>query len=209
MRERVWIHNPAMNLLAPENLARIREALAAGLIFGYRYRAHSGMGPNHWMARDFAEFQREIAQAKPADYYVIWSLPALLGQGVALEAASYDEQPEHGASLLPAGQIQALERYLSDPTREFFGVFFDADRRPEVWTGNDLDGPETVTEYAEWYNRPGGEGYVFPFCSDWMHPGPDGFLISTSERPTIERPEYWLLEAQYPNEAGEVLEKHV
>ena len=25
---------------------------------------------------------------------------------------------------------------------------------------------------------------------------------------TIERPEYWLLEAQYPNERGEVLEKH-
>ena len=208
MREPVWIHNPAMNLLAPENLARIRQALAVGPIFGYWYRAHSGMGPNYWMARDIAEFELEIAQAKPADYYVIWSLPALLAKGVALAAARYDEQAEHGASLLPAQQMRAVKRHLIVPTREYFGVFFDADRGPEVWV-HDADGLENVLEYAEWYNKPGGEGYVFPFHSDWEKTGPDGFLISTPERPTIERPEYWLLEAQYPNEAGEVLEKHV
>ncbi|HEU0028292.1 MAG TPA: hypothetical protein VFQ25_14360 [Ktedonobacterales bacterium] len=207
MRERVWIHNPAMNLLAPEHLARIRDALAKGPIFGYWYRAHSGSGPNEWMARDFAEFERVIAEAKLADYYVVWSLPALLEKGVSLAAARYDDQPQHGASLLPAGQMRLVERYLSDPTHEYFGMFFGADKPPEVWT-DDADGLESVTEYAEWFNKPGGEGYVFPFHSDWEKTGPDGFLISTPERPTIERPEYWLLEARYPNEAGEALEKH-
>jgi hypothetical protein len=112
-----------MNLLAPQNLARIREALAAGPIFGYWRRAHSGMGLNHWMPRDFVEFEQIIAQAKPGDYYVIWSLPAQVEKGVALAAACYDDQPEHGASLLSAGKIQTVERYLSDPAREYFGVF--------------------------------------------------------------------------------------
>ncbi len=204
----VWIHNPAMNLLEPENFARIREAMAAGPIFGYWYRAHSGSGPNYWLARDFAEFERLLAQARPADYYVIWSLPALLEKGVAVAAARYDDQPEHGASLFSPESLRAVERFLYEERwREVYAVFFGTDRGAEAWS-TDSDGLDYIAEHAEWYNEPGGEGYVFPFHSDWNTTGRDGFLISTPERPTIERPEYWLLEAQYPNEAGKVWEKH-
>lgn len=199
----VWIHNPSQNLLEPENLARIREALMSGPIFGYWYRAHSGSGPNYWMARDFAEFERLIAQARPADYYVIWSLPALREKDVALAVARYDDQPERGASLLSPESLRSVERFLSERQwREVYAVFFGTDRGAEA-EPMDLDGLDDISEKSEWYNRPGGEGYIFPFDAYWEKPSPDGFLPHT-----IERPEYWLLEAQYPNESGEVLEKH-
>ncbi|HEU0028291.1 MAG TPA: hypothetical protein VFQ25_14355 [Ktedonobacterales bacterium] len=195
----VWVRDDSKSLISIETIALIQQALAAGPIFGYWYRAHSGAGPTYWMARDFAQFQREIAQAWPADYYVIWSLPALLELGVALAAARHADIHIGASSLLSPESLEVVKGYLSDPAHEYIALFFSLYGIPEVWAHN-RDGLELLMESAEAYNKPGGEAYVFPFSASWSGPGPSGYALDT-----IERPEYWLLEAQYPNQRGEVL----
>ena len=181
----VWQWDPSRNLLSPENLDRIKAALDTGPLFGFWYRAHSGGGPNYWFAQQFDQLMAETSRAKPGDLYVIWSLRELLGKGVTLAAARYADIPVHGASLLSPESMQPIEDYLSDWPNEIIAVCYGTDQGPYVWV-DDRDGLDYVAQRAEWYNRPGGEVYVFPFTG-------------------LERPEYWLLEAQYPNDRGEVL----
>jgi hypothetical protein len=180
-----WQRDPSRNLLSPENVDRVKSALEAGPIFGYWYRVHGGFGPVYWFAQQFDQLMTETSRAKPGDLYVIWSLPVLLVKNLALAAARYADIPAHGTSLLSPESMQAIEDYLSERQNEIFAVFYGTDRGPEVWV-NDRDGLDYVVECAEWYNRPEGEAYIFPFTA-------------------IEIPEHWLLEAQYPNDRGEVL----
>ena len=143
----VWVRDDARNLISAENIALIRRALAAGPIFGYWYRAHSGAGPSYWLARDFAQFEREIAQAWPADYYVIWSLPDLLQQGVALVAVRHADVHIGASSLLSGENVGAIEGYLSDPTHECLALFFSLYGIPEAWTLG-RDGLYALSEIA-------------------------------------------------------------
>ncbi len=95
--------------------------------------------------------------------------------------------------------MRVIEDYLSDPAHEYIAAFFGLYGIPEVWTGdrNDLD---TLVASGAAYNKPGGEGYAFPFTTTYSQLDTGGLPLNT-----IERPEYWLLMAQYPNGNGETL----
>ena len=171
-----WYRAVHTNLLAPKTLLRVHDALLDGPVFGYWYRAHSGGGPSQWIAERYAEFEAILAVGKSRDHYEIWSLPALLAHRMALAVGRYDERKQHSSSLFTAEQFQAIADYLSDPHVEIFALFFGTPRGPECWTTDEV---EYVSECAEWYNTPGGQGYVFPLQR-------------------IETAEYALVEAVYP-----------
>lgn len=195
----VWVRDDAKNLIAAGNVALIRRALVAGPVFGYWYRPNSESGPKYWLVRDFAQFVKLVAPARPADYYVIWSLPALVERGLALVSARHADVHTGGASLLSFEALGVVEEYISEPRHAYIAVFYSLYGIPEVWAGGQ-DGLESLAESAVAYNKAGGEGYVFPFNTNYAAPDPDGLLPDT-----IERPEYWLVEAQYPNERGEIV----
>jgi hypothetical protein len=198
---RVWVPDPSRNLISAENLGRIKGALTAGPVFGYWYRPNSGLAPAFWLARDFFGFERALAQAQaqPGDRYMIWSLPALLARGLALAAARHADSHSGWNSLLTPESLRAIEDYLSDPSHEYIAIFFSLYGIPEIWTGA-RDGMDILTESGVAYHKPGGEAYVFPFTTTYANLDANGFPLDT-----IERPEYWLLMAQYPNARGEVL----
>lgn len=195
---RVWVRDDSKNLIAGETLGLINYTLSAGPIFGYWYRAQSESGPNFWLARDYAQFTRVVAQAYPGDYYVIWSLPALLQRGLALAAARHADVHTGRGSLLSADGLAAVEDFVSDGSREYLAIFYSLYGIPEVSIGG-RDGLESLVESAQAYNKQGGEGYVFPFTRSYSSSSVDGQAV------TIERPAYWLVVAQFPNERGEVL----
>ncbi|HEX9038721.1 MAG TPA: hypothetical protein VF808_17195 [Ktedonobacterales bacterium] len=190
-----WDYDQSKSLLSPENLGRVRAALKTGPVFGYWYRAHSGGGPNYWIALEYEDFERTISRGRPADYYVVWSLPALVAQGMALAEARFDDLPLDPRALFSREDLRAIEAHLSDPSREVFALFLGTARGAEAWT-TDQEGLDSIAEHAEWYCRPGGEGYVFPFTSSQDRDA-SGLLMDT-----VERPEYWLFEAWYPDEWG-------
>ncbi len=196
---RVWVRDESRNLISAGNLALIERALKVGPIFGYWYHPHSGLSPQYWLARDFAGFERVTERAQSDDRYMIWSLPALLAKGMALAAARHADAHASGGSLLAPESLSAIEEYLSDPSHEFIAIFYSLYGIPEVWTGA-RDSLESLEESAEAYNKPGGEGYVFPFTTTYSALDAIGYPLNT-----IERPEYWLLMAHFPNEWGEVL----
>lgn len=173
-----WYRALHTDLLAPGTLLRVHDALLDGPVFGYWYRAHSGGGPNQWLAESYARFEALLADAKPRDHYEIWSLPSLVVRGMALAAARYDESDTHGPSLFSDVSLRAIGEYLHDPHNEIFALFFGTPRGPDVWV-DDGDDWEYVRECAEWYNLPGGQGYVFPLN-------------------VIESADYALVEAVYP-----------
>lgn len=195
---RVWVRDDSRNLIAGEILGLINYTLSAGPIFGYWYRAQSEPGLNFWLARDYGQFTRVVAQAHPGDYYVIWSLPALLQRGLALAAARHADVHAGRGSLLSADGLAAVEEFVSDGSREYLAIFYSLYGIPEVSIG-DRDGLESLVESAQAYNKQGGEGYIFPFTRSYSSSSVDGQPV------TIERPAYWLVEAQFPNERGEVL----
>jgi hypothetical protein len=194
--QHVWGYRQSKNVLSTDNLRRARDALKSGQIFGYWYRPHSGGGPSYWLASDFSEFEGVIADGRAVDYHVVWSLPALVAQGMALAAARYDDLPQDPTSLFTPEDKAAIEAHLSDQAQEVFALFFGTSRGMEIFV-TDHDGLDYVAENAEWYCKPGGEGYVFPFTSDRRDTS--GHLLNT-----IERPEYWLLDGWYPDELGRV-----
>ena len=195
----VWGYRLRKNLRSAANLFRVRDALEVGPVFGYWYRAHSASGPTNWLATDFDTYLAMLGEARPADYYVAWSLPQLLQQGAALAAARYADLDASATSLFSPDDLRAIEAWLSrpprDPMREVFTIFLGASSGPETLVEDEVS---DIAENAAWYCQPGGEGYVFPFTASQTRDA-DGLLSDT-----IERPEYWLLDGWYPDDLGRV-----
>ena len=195
----VWGYRLRKNLRSAAHLFRVRDALVVGPVFGYWYRAHSGGGPTNWLVTDFDSYLAMLGEARPADYYVAWSLAQLLERGAALAAARYDDLPAGATSLFSPDDLSAVEAWLDhaprDPMREVFTVFIGAAPGPEALVEDEVS---EVAENAEWYCQPGGAGYAFPFTASQTRDA-DGLLSNT-----IERPEYWLLDGWYPDDLGRV-----
>jgi hypothetical protein len=207
----VWGYRHAKNLLAYENLQRIHGALEAGPIFGMFYRSHNGQGTDFWIGSTYADFQQVILNPKPGDEHIIWSLPALLAQDKALVAARYTDLPLGSRSLLSAADVRVIEEHLIGGQRDVLALFFGATPDPEAslpssYANGGIAGIFSgvgditdITDYAEVFCGPGGEAYVFPYGDDNTT-----LAMLDSQTASIERPEYWLVSARFPDDLGRV-----
>jgi len=112
--------------------------------------------------------------------YVMWSLPDLLAQDMALLHFTGDAVPS-----VPDNGLAAVKAYLDTPFNEFVALFPSPGRDIIEVHLNDIDGYEDLRDRIEQHSRRGGEIVVFPFTG-------------------IETDDHVLLEAKYPNAEGKV-----
>ena len=173
------------NILASHALARIKQAVAAGPIFGRHHHFTGGSSADTWAFHTFEAFRAYLARSNPGDLYQLWSLPALLHRRVALLQMTFGALSD--AETFPAVDrgLWAVKTYLDVPHNEFLAFYLMAETSAIEVQLDDIDGYEDLLEYVDRYSRPGGEIYVFPFTH-------------------IEADEYLLLQAKYPNAEGKV-----
>ncbi|HEU5198767.1 MAG TPA: hypothetical protein VFU32_03980 [Ktedonobacterales bacterium] len=190
-----WVKDQSKNILAPENLDKIKDAAARGLIFGYHYRPHSGGGPNYWVFQTFDAFMELVAHSKPGDWYGVCSLSGLLEQKSAIAWSLCGETAEAGKLLFQPEELQSIRTYLEKGPGKFPEILtiYYLPNPPEGLQIeemridiDDVDDYDYWLETVEYYSHPGAEIAVFPY------------------EVIEDESAYLLVEAQYPNERGEV-----
>lgn len=168
------------NILAPHYRTRIQQAFAVGPVFGRHHHFAGGSSADNWAFHNFESFWDYMTRSKPGDLYVMWSLPDLLAKGMDLLHVVGGTVPS-----LPYNFLTAVKSYLDTPFNEFVALLFTPGRDTIEVQLNDIDGYDDLRERIEQHRRLGAEIIVFPFTR-------------------IEKDEYILLEAKYPNAEGKV-----
>ena len=81
--------------------------------------------------------------------------------------------------------LQRVQNYLNVQYNEILNVYISWDTRTAATALGDIDSFEDLEGDIRKYSRSNSEVYIFPFTE-------------------IDRPEYYVLKAKYPNDKGEV-----
>jgi len=188
-RERIiegekWVKDRP-NILAPEYLAQIEEALGRGVVFGLHSYYKGGRGPSGWAALDFGQFQNSISHSRPGDWYTLWSAEDLVKKNLVLAHVRASSEEESGSLIVSPEMLTEIENYLGKVYSELITVYIAWETRGVECDFYDIDGYDEFIERLTNYSHPKCEVYVFPLT-------------------LIDKPEYHLVNAKYPNAKGEV-----
>jgi hypothetical protein len=177
-----WSAEP-LNLLSPEIVAAVKEALGAGIVCGLQFFYCGGQGPEPCAFADLNSCLSAVEKRRPGDVFTLWSVPALTEQGALLLRKQ----------AAPAGEVELRKIQdwpNADPGREFLAVGYLGNGAP----------PETTWGDSDWFDRledlahrcaPAGEFAALP-------------LTDLVEEGNLWIPRLHLVNAKRPNERGEV-----
>lgn len=171
------------NVLAPDTLARLRQAFSDGPVFGRHYHYKGGRSGDNWAFYTFEQFWEYVSSSRPGDLYHAWSLPDLLERGVALLHASGEESSSTSAAI--ESGLSRVKAYLDTRFNEYLALFLPPDQKAIEVHLDDDSGLDDLRDLIEEYRPLGSEIVVFPFTE-------------------IDAPDYRLIDAKYPNAEGKV-----
>jgi len=78
-----WSSEP-LNLLSPEVIAKVSNALDAGMICGVYAFYCGGCGPEPCAFADLNSYISDVEKSRPGDRFTLWSVPMLADAGILL-----------------------------------------------------------------------------------------------------------------------------
>jgi len=176
---REWSSEP-QNLLSPEVVSAIRDALRVGMLFGVRTRYDA---PEPCAYSDLESYIRSMKECVPGDAYTLWSVESLARQGRLLLRKR--------GEVLNKDELERIQSWLnSDPRQEFVAAGRPNLGAPAEGVWGDCDFFDRLEELAS-RCCPQGELAVMS-------------LNDHQESDREWRPTHHLFHALVPNERGEV-----
>lgn len=172
------------NILAEENLKRIREALEEDWVGGiHLYYGGGGSGDAVAFSR-YDTFHSCVVHSRPGDLFVLWSVAEMRRRGLLLIDKRSPLALLSGNSLLAPSDLDRVRRYVAE--REFNEVLSisvaEGDKLEAVLTDRDWDKFLNAAQRAA---VPNGALCALPFTQ-------------------IDSPEFYLVKAKRPNGDGQV-----
>jgi hypothetical protein len=180
--EHEWSRGPT-NLLSPEMILGLTEALQEGIVCGIHAFYAGGRGPEPCAFTELPSYISAVEGSRPGDWYTLWAVAGLA---------------QHNALLLrkqskPATRLELhrIESWLDvDPMREYLAVGFTKQGSPPEACWGDRDSFDQLEDLAV-RCAPGGEFAVLPLTD----------LVGNTGKWT---PRLHLVDAKRPNDKGEV-----
>jgi hypothetical protein len=164
-------------------LAKVRQALEAGLVCGIHSFYKGGGGPEPCAFASMGSYLRALEESRPGDWFTLWSVPTLAARGLLL----IDKRQ----TPVTQEELQAIRNWLSsDPKREFLAAACPADSSRAEANWGDLDFFERIEDMADRYASTG----VFAVLA----------LTELQHDDMSAIPELLLVDAKRPNDRGEV-----
>jgi len=179
-----WSSEPA-NLLSPDIVAKVSDALEAGILCGIHAFYCAGGGPEPCAFVDLNSYMVAIENSRPGDWFTLWSVPMLAQQSALLIRKRADRITEI--------ELQEVRDWLDgNPTREFIAAGYPAVGARAAATWGDYNSFEQLKELANSCS-PAGEFAVLPLTN---------LLVENELGRWI--PKLHLVDAKRPNHRGEV-----
>jgi hypothetical protein len=177
-----WSAEPA-NLLSPEVISRLTDALADGIVCGIHAFYGGGRGPEPCAFLDLPSYLSTVNESRPGDWFTLWSVPEL-GRRNALLLRKQ-------ATPATQSELDQIRDWLSvDPMREYLAVGCTEQRELPKACWGDHDWFDHLEELALRY-APHGEFAVLPLTE----------LVGDTRKWT---PRLHFIDAKRPNDKGEV-----
>lgn len=179
-----WSAEP-LNLLSPEIVKRVRQALEAGAVCGLHAFYGVGCGREPCAFIDFDSYELTVDRSRPGDWFTLWSIPMLA---------------EHGCLLLwkqkapiTETELETIKRWLKENTaREFIAVGFSTDSNLPAAMWGDYDTFDKLGDLAH-KCAANGEFAVLPLTD---------LLVKSDLHRWL--PRLHLIDAKRPNDRAEV-----
>ena len=179
-----WSAEP-LNLLSPEVLTKVRGALDAGILCGVQAFYCGGRSPQPCAFADLDSYVHAVEKSRPGDWFTLWSVPMLAGQGLLLI--------QKKKAPVTEDEFQKAKEWLTaDLGREFLAVGYSATGIPPEARWGDYDWFDRIQDLAH-RCAPAGEFAVLPL-TDLLEKNELGRWI----------PKLHLVDAKCPNDRGEV-----
>lgn len=177
-----WSSEP-LNLLSPEIVAVVTEAVEAGIVCGVQAFYCAGQGPEPCAFVDLDSYLSSVEKSRPGDWFTLWSVPALAKQGALLIRKQ--------AALASEADLKTIQDWLNtNPQREFLAAGYSQKGAP----------PEAIWGDHGWFDR------LQDLAHKCAQTGEFAALPLTDLLEDNERwiPKLHLVDAKRPNDRGEV-----
>ncbi|MGA9672612.1 MAG: hypothetical protein WBQ94_25575 [Terracidiphilus sp.] len=173
-----------MNLLSPETVAKVGNALEKGILCGLHAFYCAGGGPEPCAFVDLNSYICAVEKSRPGDRFTLWSVPKLAELDVLLIRKQIAPVSED--------ELQSVKDWLNEnPIREFVAAGYPAESAPPEVAWGDYDSFDQLQELAV-RCAPAGEFAVLPLTN---------LLFDDLRR---WAPKSHLVDAKRPNDCGEV-----
>ena len=179
-----WVKDKP-NILSTESLAKINTALKQGFVFGLHMYYKSGRSLDTWAFSDFDPFREYLSLLRPGDLYIAWSVKDLEEKKLVLAYGKNSSNTSPNSLLISMEDLQRVKNYLNVQYNEILNVYISWDTRTVATDLGDIDSFEDLEDDIRKHSQPNSEIYIFPFTD-------------------IDKSEYYVLKAKYPNDIGEV-----
>ena len=178
-----WSADPP-NLLSPEIIKRVSDALKAGVVCGLQAFYGGGCGPEPRGFVDLDSYIHAVEKSRQGDWFVLWSIPNLAEQDALLIRT-------HGIPVTEADLQNASEWLTKGSKREFLAVGTSAHGASLEARWGDYDSFDELNDLAQ-KCLDGGEFAVLPLTD----------LLYGSDMKWS--PRFHLINAKRPNDLGQV-----
>lgn len=135
----VWSAEPT-NLLSPEVVTRVRNALDAGMLCGVHAFFAGGCSPEPCAFVDLDSYILTVERSRPGDWFTLWSVPSLADQGPVLIRKQRTQVTED--------ELHKAKDWLDqDPMREYLAAGHCADG-VLPWQSGEI--PIFLMNYEKW-----------------------------------------------------------
>ena len=178
-----WSADPP-NLLSPEIIKRVSDALKAGVVCGLQAFYGGGCGPEPRGFVDLDSYIHAVEKSRQGDWFVLWSIPNLAEQDALLIRT-------HGIPVTEDDLQNASEWLTKGSKREFLAVGTSAHGASLEARWGDYDSFDELNDLAQ-KCLDGGEFAVLPLTD----------LLYGSDMKWS--PRFHLINAKRPNDLGQV-----
>jgi|ERR1041384_4192827 hypothetical protein len=112
----IWTKD-APNVLAEQNLERVRTALESGWVCGYHLLFAAGASGYPVVFSAYGKYLEHVDQSRPGDFFALWSVAKFRQEGLLLVDESYETGKRDAGTLLTAEALRRVEEYLSTQSR--------------------------------------------------------------------------------------------
>jgi hypothetical protein len=177
-----WSAEPP-NLLSPQVITLVSEALNAGIVCGIQAFFGGGRGPEPRAFVDLDAYLSSIEKSRPGDWFTLWSIPDLAKRNVLLM--------RNEATPVNEVDLQKVQAWLNtNPMREFLAAGYRGKGGPPEACWGDHDCFDRLHDLALKCS-PNGKFAALPLTD----------LLESTERWI---PRLHIVDAKRPNERGEV-----
>jgi len=175
------------NILAEENLERIRQALSDGWIGGIHLYFGVGRSGDSIAFSTFDAFLSHVTASRPGDLFILWSFVEMRRKGLLLVDSQFMDDVGAGRSLLAARDLDRVREYLSESeSNEMLSISSaGGGELTAIWTDLEGSGWDPFLDAARLAAVPGGALCVLPLTK-------------------VDCPEFHLVRAKRPNDQGQV-----